>query len=82
MTQFEKMMLAIRTEKFLSQMYDEIDKSSAKGLESLVFELQGEHTLDLAINIANSFARNTNILSCDVECIEGVYHLFVAWENK
>ena len=64
MTQFEKMMLAIRTEKFLNQMYDEIDSASAKGLESLVFELQGEDTLDLSINIANSFARNTNILSC------------------
>ena len=32
MSQFDKMMLAINTEKLLNDVYNEIDKASAKGL--------------------------------------------------
>ena len=79
--QFDKMMLAINTEKLLNEIYNEIDKAAAKGIASLKFELN-KSNLDLCMNIDISLSRNPNILSSDMEIVDDSVFIYVTWESE
>ena len=78
--QFDKMMLAINTEKLLNDIYNEIDKASAKGMDNIKLELQ-KASMELCLNVDIALSRNPNITSCDMEIVDEVVFLYITWEN-
>lgn len=81
MNQFEKMMLAINVEKVLQEMYEDIDKANAKGITSLVFELQGDNLVELAMSIDIALTKNKTIKHSEMEMSDGIASIYVTWEN-
>ena len=81
MNQFDKMMLAIRTERVLNEIYEEIDFAAAKGLSSIVFELQSHNLVELAMSVDIALSKNKAIASSEVELMDNVAKIIVTWEN-
>lgn len=81
MNQFDKMMLAINTEKLLNDIYNEIDKASAKGMNNIKLELQ-KASMELCLNVDIALSRNPNILSSDMEIVDDSVFIYVTWENE
>lgn len=95
-TQFEKMILGIKTDNLLEDCYREIDKADALGQNSILLELSSSNSsvvpiADLAAAVVAILKKNPNIATAN--CYEaagdastgqqtGSVFISVSWEGK
>jgi hypothetical protein len=96
LTQFEKMLLGIKTDNLLEDCYREIDKADALGQNSILLELSASNSsvvpiADLAAAVVAILKKNPNIATAN--CYEatgegftcqqtGSVFINVTWEGK